>query len=140
MRTYFYIIVSFLCLVIMGCSSDEGKVPSEDEHVYYVKYEYYMPLDIGSQAYTSRDVWYISENGEQFITTSKAEWEATFGPVKEGDHLYIWVEAKKGGIRNNVEYYAKLYVSCDNGPFVLKSEDRGVSTSMLYAEYKIEPR
>ena len=137
----------FSFAMITGCS-DDNPVDNEtigqeddsqsEEARYYVKYEVYMPLGYSPQQPTSRRITFVSENGEQIISTSNAGWEGTYGPFKANTKLYLKVEAESGGIRTNVEYYVRLSVSYNKEPFTIKGEERGVAVSSLSTSYTIQ--
>ena len=114
--------------------NDDSQKPAEDVR-YYVKYEVYMPL--GYDRKGLKDISFITEYGEENITTSNAEWEGTYGPFKKGSRLYIKVVAK-GAIRNDSEYYVRLFVSRNEEPFVIKGEQKGEKLSTLSALYTID--
>ena len=138
MKTSILFIISILPFLLLSCSSDEDPNLEPEEARYYVKYEVYMPLGSGFEATTSREIRFVSENGEQTITTSNESWEGTYGPLKKGTELYLSVEAKSGGIRTNIEYYVRLSVSRDKEPFVLKGEQRKKAVSSLSTSYTID--
>lgn len=141
MKNWLLLIGTFICFAIYGCSKEEASSDNpqaQDEPRYYVKYEVYMPLGSGFESSTTRKITFVSENGEQSLSTTKSSWEATYGPLKKGTELYLGVAAESGGIRNDVEYYVRLSVSRNKEPFVLKGEDRGISVSSLYTSYKID--
>ncbi|OUO83343.1 hypothetical protein [Bacteroides sp. An269] len=140
------LLFAFSFTMITGCSDDnpvdnnniiEDNSQSEEAR-YYAKYEVYMPLGGFTSQKTSRKITFVSENGEQTISTSNASWEGTYGPFKANTQLYLKAEAESGGIRNNVEYYVRLSVSYNKEPFTIKGEERGVAVSSLSTSYTIQ--
>lgn len=153
MNKYLYSFMFLLTFLTIGCSPEEEndspiiEAPSPDndeqdnnseEPRYYVKYEVYMPLGNSNLGNTSRRITFVSEDGERTLSTSNSEWEGTYGPLQKGSKLYLKVEAESGGIRTNVEYYARLSVSRDKEPFVIKGEQRAKRVSTLYTSYTID--
>lgn len=138
MKIRFLLFALLSTFVLFGCSSENEDIPLEDNNEYYVKYEVYMPLGWSDRYPSSRRITFVTEKGEQSISTSESEWEGTYGPMKKGTHLYLKAIAESGGIRNNVEYYVRLSVSRNNEPFVVKGEQRMESVSSLSVSYTID--
>lgn len=121
--TLFLFSMSFVC-----CSSDDESeqenVSQEEDVRYYVKYEMEMPsLHIN----VTKDISFVSENGSETFNTMDKTWEGTYGPLKKGTKLYLNVVS-----RSPTEYsysqtnnHARIYVSRDKEPFVIKAEDTG---------------
>lgn len=133
MKIRFLLFALLSTFALFGCS-----IENENINEYYVKYEVYMPLGWSDRYPSSRKITFITEQGEQSISTSESEWEGTYGPLKKGAHLYLKAEAESGGIRTDVEYYARLSVSRNDEPFVVKGEQRMESVSSLSVSYTID--
>ena len=138
MKIRFLLFALLSTFVLFGCSSENEDIPLEDDNEYYVKYEVYMPLGGGFAKDGTKKITFVTEKGEESISTSKSEWEGTYGPVKKGTHLYLKAIRESGAIRNDVEYYARLSVSRNDEPFVVKGEQRLESVSSLSVSYTID--
>lgn len=113
---------------------DSNTTPEKEENIYYVKYEVYM-RDLGDVP-TTREITFVSEKGEQTITTANDSWTGTYGPFKKGTILYLTAIGNR--IMNNVESYVILSVSRNNEPFCIKAEKREIGGSTLSINYKID--
>ena len=135
-------LVVLMCLFV-GCSKDDDPTrdvtpPIEQEDIrYYVKYEVYMPLGYSGQE-TSRRITFVSEKGVESYTSSDESWERTYGPLKEGTLLSLNVQAITGGRRTYEDSYARIYVSRDKEPFVIKAEQTKRSAGSLSISYRID--
>ena len=91
------LIITLCSIFIFGCSSDEDQIQQSEESRYYVKYEVYMPLGSGFESSTTREIKFVTEKGEETITTSNESWEGIYGPLKKNTELHLSVKAKVEG-------------------------------------------
>lgn len=119
-------VISFI-----ACGSDEPKVPEQTENTYYyIKYE----IDMPSKWYnTVKDITYVSEKGEQSFSTTEKSWEGTYGPLKKGSKVYLKIKSNSPNEYSYVQSYncARIYVSREKEPFVVKADDEGRKDLML---------
>lgn len=132
MKKIFYKLAIAICAIILSisfvsCNKDEPNKnnPQQTEDTrYYVKYEIDMP---SKWTNTVKKIKYVSEAGEKTFSTENKSWEATFGPLKKGDRLYLIIESQNQNEYDYVQSYnkARLYVSREKEPFVIKAESEG---------------
>ena len=132
LKRFLFIIISILgCINIISCGGDEPQEPqkpispeqSDDNH-YYVKYEIEMP---SKWINTEKSISYASEKGDQSFRTTDKKWQGTYGPLKKGNRVYLIIKSNSPDEYNYVNSYnrARIYISRDKEPFVIKAEDEG---------------
>ena len=105
--------------MLSSCSSkEEPQVENNDE--YYVKYEFSMT----SRYILENTITFTTEKGAQsvIIKGKTQSWIATYGPLKKGTKVIL------NTICNNnlsATSNARIYVSKNKDPFVIKAEDSG---------------
>ena len=137
MKKLFLILSSIFLLC--ACSKDEPSCPqnpdnsSPTENVYYVRYEVKMYVP---ERRFKLNVTYTTETGEKSISLAGSTWEGTYGPFKKGQTVHL--SASTSGVSSNLSTnYVRIYVSCNNSPFGIKSEKNedynyGLSTSYTF--------
>lgn len=128
------LIASLACVCFVACGDskeDEPEMPNQtetptqkEEVRYYVKYETQMP---SKWTNTIKTITFASEKGKQTFNTTEKSWEATYGPLKKGEKVYLTIKSNSPDEYNYVQSYnhARIYVSRDKEPFVIKAEDEG---------------
>ena len=132
LKRFCFIMISLLgCINIISCGGDEPEDPQKpitpeqpEETRYYVKYEIEMPSQLIN---TEKSISYVSEKGDQSFKTTDKKWQGTYGPLKKGNRVYLIIKSNSPDEYNNVKSYnrAKIYISRDKEPFVIKAEDEG---------------
>lgn len=143
MKSKFLFLLMLPLFLLAGCSKEDDN-PADDygdktvDDAYYVRYEVSMPLENIPSYPHPKEVTYIDEEGEQSFKTMESSWSATYGPFRKHTKLYLNVIAGDGVIKVN-DWYARLYVSRNNHPFIIKAEDRAEdSASSLSLSYTID--
>ena len=136
MKSKFLFFLMLPLFLLAGCSKEDDN-PADDyddktvDDAYYVRYEVSMPLENIPSYPHPKEVTYIDEEGEQSFKTM----ESSF---RKHTKLYLNVIAGDGVIKVN-DWYARLYVSRNNHPFIIKAEDRAEdSASSLSLSYTID--
>lgn len=127
LRILFLALFTLPMLLITSCSKDD-----ESSGSYYVKYEVLHGIkkyDVNNLV--KRTILYKTNTGHSKITTSK-EWEGTFGPFNKGTEVFLNVKTNSG----SQTFSARISVSNNNGPFVVKREIYNTMSTNLY--YTIE--
>lgn len=127
------LVVLATMFIFCGCSKDDDNAPqinpTPSTNVYYVKYEVKMLVPSNFKM----SVTYTTEKGQKSISTASSTWEGTYGPFKSGQKVTVSAStAKSTRISTN---YARIYVSTNNSPFSIKSEqnaDRNEDISTTY--------
>lgn len=124
-----YCFVFLFSLIAVSCSTDD------DEARYYVKYE----VSFKSQHINSnRVIKFATENGIQTMNldqqSSAVSWEGTYGPVSKNFTASIECTTDDYMYRSNI--HARIYVSRDKEPFVIKAENEDSRSISL--SYKID--
>lgn len=125
-------------LIACGDSEDEPAMPgqssvtvqtttsdSKKETNYYVMYEMVSQSSVGG-ASLKTTLNYVTEKGEQTVTTNKTSWTGSYGPLKEGDKVSFKVETN-----SPYQHLARIYVCKNNEPFVIKAEKYFTSKASL---------
>lgn len=112
-----------LLAITSSCSSDNEKTLENelDNTRYYVKYE----CELNTQHLNIvKTISFTTENGNETINTTDMSWEGTYGPLKKGTTVHLDCQ-----IPSNYQYsrgnFARIYVSREKEPFVIKAEDSG---------------
>ena len=133
------ILFLFAIFLLCACSKDEPDCPqnpdnpSSTENVYYVRYEVKMYVP---EPRFKLNVAYTTEVGEKSISLAGSTWEGTYGPFKKGQTVHL--SASTSGVSSWLSTnYVRIYVSCNNSPFGIKSEKNedynyGLSTSYTF--------
>lgn len=125
----------FLLFLICSCSNDEHTTPQEEEKEekkedtrYYVKYE----ITSNTQHINAiKTITFSTDKGTKTIelTGSKnSEWEATYGPVSKDFVAHLECSVNNYSYSRN--FHARIYISRDKEPFVIKAEDDGKTISL----------
>lgn len=147
MKRLLLLMMATATLAFVSCSKDDDDVaqvmPKEqqdqqtdnqvEETRYYVKYE----VSYGTVFRNNKaKVTFMTETGLNTIQISgqKGSWEGTYGPLKK--HQNISLKLAIDGTDNENSCHARIYVSRDKEPFVIKAEGSGVNT--LELSYKID--
>ena len=131
-------IVSATCM-LLSCSKDDDDDNVENNSVedtrYYVKYEVKI-TSLHTGVY--RTFTFNTENGEQVLKTTNSSksttWEGTYGPVQKGFLTKFTCRIDGSEIDNTCQ--ARIYVSREKEPFVIKAESSG--TNKISISYKID--
>lgn len=134
-KLLFFCLISALALV--SCSKDEEvpEVPVEEPVRYYVKYE----VTFNTQHINApRHINFTNENGNQTIRLTNESktviWDRTYGPVDK--NFVASLDCNVGTYQHSSNIYAKISMSREKEPFVLKAEGSGTKTVSLW--YKID--
>ena len=130
---FFYCFVILFSLMAVSCSTDDDENDSSAR--YYVKYE----VTFNSQHINSnRVIKFATENGIQTMSltqqSSGVSWEGTYGPVSKNFTASIDCTTDDYQYRSNI--HARIYVSREKEPFVIKAEGQDSRTVSL--SYKID--
>lgn len=123
------VILSITMFSFYPCSSDNDELSEETR--YYVKYEV--------EAYTQhinvpKKITFITESGTETIVLNDkntSTWEGTYGPVPKGFEAQIICELGRD-YNYRREFHARIYVSREKEPFVIKAEDTDTSINLTY--------
>ena len=129
MKKFFYFVLCIAFFSLYACSSDNDNLSEETR--YYVKYEV--------EAYTQhinvpKIITFITETGKESIELNDKNthtWEGTYGPVSKGFEAQIICELGKD-YNYRREFHARIYVSREKEPFVIKAEDTDTSINLTY--------
>ena len=130
---FFYSFVILFGLMAVSCSTDDDENDSSPR--YYVKYE----VTFRSQHINAnRIIKFATEDGIQTMSlnqqTSGDSWEGTYGPVSKNFTASIDCTTDDYQYRSNI--HARIYVSRDKEPFVIKADGQDSRTVSL--SYKID--
>lgn len=146
MKTFKFLSNSLLIIILFSLfssckdESDEPTFPNsteekEEDVRYYVKYEIEMKT---RWINTINTITFISDNGVQsFEAEGSKNWTATYGPISYGTKVYLKInrdgneDYKSGGTNQ-----ARIYISKNQEPFVIKAEDSG--NKDIYLSYSID--
>ena len=124
--------------VFVSCSKDDNEDVVnniEEDTRYYVKYEVKI-TSLHTGVY--RTYTFNTENGEQVEKTKNSSrttaWEGTYGPVKKGFLAKFTCKIDGSELDNTCQ--ARIYVSREKEPFVVKAESSG--TNKINISYKID--
>lgn len=132
-------LILFLSAIFLlcACSKDEPDCPqipdspSATEYVYYVKYEVKMYVP---ETRFKLNVTYTTEVGKKSISLAGSTWEGTYGPFKKGQTVSLY--ASTSGTSSHLSTnYVRIYVSCNNSPFGIKSEEISDYNNSLSTSY-----
>lgn len=135
---FLLMIVSATCM-LLSCSKDDDNDNVENNSVedtrYYVKYEVKI-TSLHTGVY--RTFTFNTESGEQVLKTTNSSksttWEGTYGPVKKGFLTKFTCRIDGSEIDNTCQ--ARIYVSREKEPFVIKAESSG--TNKISISYQID--
>ena len=100
----------------------------DDENLYYVKYTFSantIHLNV------EKTIKCSTPEGEKTIDCRDKVWEETYGPVSKSFKPRMECVMDKSEVGYGRPMYAKIYVSRNNEPFVLKAEGTDVSEIKL---------
>ena len=134
-----------LILSTSSCSKDEdsdvdtftneednnNSAPTNNDN-YYVKYEVLNGVQISYASKTERTVKCKDVNKEVTVQVAYAPWEATYGPFKKGDKVYMMLSSSSGKYNS----ICRLSVSKNKEAFAIKDESNYVTSGKL--EYTID--
>lgn len=139
MKFFFFLSLLIVSSIFINCSKSKDDSIEKDDPVedsrYYVTYKY--DIKIANSVNPIIQLKIQTENGETVKQLHTSKWEATYGPFKKNDHIYINATcyAPTSSITDS---YVQLYVSKEKEPFVLKGEYRTLSKTTFSAEYTID--
>ena len=134
-----------LILSISSCSKDEdsdldtptnkeennNSTPTNNDN-YYVKYEVLNGEQISYANKTERTVRCKDVDKEVTVQVNSVPWEATYGPFKKGDKVYMMLTSPMGRFNS----ICRLSVSKNKEAFAIKDELNYVKNGKL--EYTID--
>ena len=134
-----------LILSISSCSKDEdsdvdsftnkevinNSTPTNNDN-YYVKYEVRNGVQISNASKTERTVTCKDVNKEVTVEVTSVPWEATYGPFKKGDKVYMMLST----VVRKYNSICRLSVSKNKEAFAIKDELNYVEHGKL--EYTID--
>lgn len=109
----------FALILSTSCSKDEENelvTPISNDN-YYVKYEVLNGKRISYAYGTERTVTCKDVNKEAEVELASVPWEATYGPFKKGDKVYMIFSSS--GSNNSI---CRLSVSKNKEAFTIKGE------------------
>lgn len=134
----------FALILSTSCSKDEEKdfgtsINKEESNKstptnidnYYVKYEVKNGIQKSNAPKTERTVTCKDVNKEVTVDVTSVPWEATYGPFKKGDKVYMILSSS--GRFNSI---CRLSVSKNKEAFAIKDELSYVTDGKL--EYTID--
>ena len=134
-----------LILSISSCSKDEDNeldTPTNKEENYnstpktidnyYVKYEVLNGVQVSYASKTERTVRCKDVDKEVTVQVTSVPWEATYGPFKKGDKVYMMLTSPKAKYNS----ICRLSVSKNKEAFAIKDELNYVEHGKL--EYTID--
>ncbi|MBR2772225.1 MAG: hypothetical protein IKD78_09510 [Bacteroidales bacterium] len=133
-----------LILSISSCSKDDdneletptnkeenyNSTPKDNDN-YYVKYEVLNGVQISYASKTERTVRCKDVVKEVTVQVAHVPWEATYGPFKKGDKVYMMLTSAMGKFNS----ICRLSVSKNKEAFAIKDELNYVENGKL--EYTI---
>lgn len=138
MNKLYYVVTLLVAVVSVMCccacsssdSHDESlpEVKAQDE--YYVRYEVTC---ISDHPKSVKKLNVTTERGNMitYMTEgSTSKWQAIFGPLPKGYHVGISCDSEDS--EDNSQFDARIEVSKNGSPFVLKQEDHGHSLILSY--------
>lgn len=111
-----------------SCSSDDdsSSIP-EEKTDYYVKYE--VSARNAGYAKITWDLEFSTDKGTENATLlDGGKWEATYGPFTKGTKVFLRLSGGSSSYPAN----ARILVSKDKEPFVIKAEHIGGSHLLKY--------
>ena len=135
-----HLLILFISLLaLVSCSKDDSNSPVEpgnstqNNNVYYVKYEVNMFVP----SRFKQVINYTTEKGEKTTSTTSSTWEGTYGPFKKGQTVSLTATptATSSLVSTN---YVRIYVSCNNSPFGIKSENTSDKNDGLSTKYTLQ--
>lgn len=135
-----HLLILFISLLsLVSCSKDDSNSPVEpgnstqNNNVYYVKYEVNMFVP----SRFKQVINYTTEKGEKTTSTTSSTWEGTYGPLKKGQTVSLTATptATSSLVSTN---YVRIYVSCNNSPFGIKSENTSDKNDGLSTKYTLQ--
>lgn len=144
MKSFKYFVIALMISpIFIACGDDEPDTSSKENSEnqkenqagnqvessnYYVMYEI-EKVQTGDNRVIETIITYVSEKGEQNLTLKNVRtWTGTYGPLKNGDNVYLLIDGTDPFQRR-----ARIYVSKNKEPFVIKAESYFVyDASLLY--------
>ena len=109
-------------LLFLSCSKEiEQNLPSEKVN-YYVKYEVK-----NAKAYTK--IRFLTEKGIEETNITGITWEGTYVPVDKRFIAFLDIPESPSN-----EIHARIYISKEKGPFVIKAEGQSKNSFSLHAK------
>ena len=143
-RIIWLLMLMFALILSTSCSKDEEKdlgtsINKEESNKstptnydnYYVKYEVRNGIQISYATKTERTVTCKDVNKTVTVEVTTVPWEATYGPFKKGDKVYMTLSSS--GKFNSI---CRLSVSKNKEAFAIKDELSHVTNGKL--EYTID--
>lgn len=127
LRLYGLILLVLGLFLFSSCSTDETEPDlsqSVDKSRYYVKYEVTFSTQ---HVNTVKNVSFTTEKGTEKISftewTNTKSWEGTYGPVDKDFKASI--DCAVPNYKYESTIHARIYLSRDKEPFVIKAEGSG---------------
>ena len=129
---YILAIIASLFVMVSCSSGNETPEMPEDTARYYVKYE----VDFYTQhTNTVKNIDFTTEKGKESISftewTKSKSWEGTYGPVDK--KFVASISCTVPDYQYNSEIHARIYLSREKEPFVIKAEGSGKYSLNLQA-------
>lgn len=121
-------LLAMCAICVTSCSKDNDGIEHQaEEDRYYVKYE--MTISPPIKYYQlSTKISCLGDKGPVNLNTNNTSWSATYGPIKKDSKLFLDVDCNYT-FSNRNDSYARIWVSKNKEPFVLKAEDIGTTSS-----------
>ena len=122
---YSLIIMMVMIMFVSSCTAESelDKEPEESAR-YYVKYEVTFHTQ---HTNTIKNIEFITEKGKENISftewTYSKSWEGTYGPVDK--NFVASIKCSVPDYRYDSEIHARIYLSREKEPFVIKAEGSG---------------
>ena len=139
------LMLMFALILSTSCSKDEEKdlgistnkeeinnsTPTNNDN-YYVKYEVLKGVQVSYASKSDITVTCKDVNKEVTVEVTSVPWEATYGPFKKGDKVYMMLST----VVRKYNSICRLSVSKNKEAFAIKDELRYVTNGKL--EYTID--
>ena len=129
-RFYSFIILLFGMFILASCSTDDPGF--EEKARYYVKYEVTFKTQ---HTNTIKNISFTTENSTENISFTEwvktKSWEGTYGPVDK--NFKATINCVVPDYNYDCEIHARIYLSREKEPFVIKSEGIGKYSLFLQA-------
>lgn len=123
-RIYNYINIILGLMLFASCSTEDTPDSSDDLALYYVKYEVTFKT---KHVNTEKIIRFKTENGKERISftewKSSIYWDGTYGPVDKNFRPFI--SCVVPDYKYASEIHARIYISREKEPFVIKAEGDG---------------
>lgn len=126
-----------MMIFVSSCTTEseldkEPEVIPEESARYYVKYEVTFHTQ---HTNTTKNIEFTSDKGKENISftewTKSKSWEGTYGPVDKD--FIASIKCSVPNYRYDCEIHARIYISREKEPFVIKAEGSGEYSLNLQA-------